>query len=193
YIGYGSFLRRAVTSDSVVGAETILRHFIAEGRNNFRILTSIDKNLELMSNSRFAALKRVFPDLGEDFLIKKYVYMFDDLKDIDPSMRNEDSFFKMGYSATAELLASDSSIEALFYHSDYFALGGSKFLLEKGIAIGKDVLVAGFNNTMAVKAYPFPISSVEQDVKSISRALIEESFNEQPVNLRIEPIVHIRR
>ena len=119
--------------------------------------------------------------------------MFDDLKDIGPSMRNEDSFFKMGYSATAELLASDSSIEALFYHSDYFALGGSKFLLEKGIVIGKDILLAGFNNTMAVRAYPFPISSVEHDVNRITQAMIEESFNDTPITLTIKPIIHIRK
>lgn len=193
YIGYSSSFRRTVNPDSISGAEAILRYFISEGRNNFRIVISHDKNLKLIANSRFAALARVFPELDENSLGKKHVHMLGDLLSMDENIREEDLLFSIGYSATAELLARDPDVQALSYSSDNFALGGAKYLLEKGIVIGKDILVAGFNNTMAVKAYPFPISSVEHDVKSISKALIEESFNDQPINMIIDPIVHIRR
>jgi DNA-binding LacI/PurR family transcriptional regulator len=192
YVGYNSDFKRTINFDSVSGAEAIFRYFIAEGRNNFRLL-SLGNTENYQSDSRFMGLKKVFPDLAEDILIKKYVYPFYEKKNEKEVLNNRELTFNAGYSATAEIFSRNSHIEALFYHSDYFALGGAKFLFEKGIVIGKDILVAGFNNTMAVKAYPFPISSVEHDVKKTSKALIEESFNDQPVKLSIESIVHIRR
>lgn len=192
YIGYNSPFRRTVNPDVIGGAESILQYFISEGKNNFRIIISHDKNLKLMDHTRFAALKNVFPDLTDEVLINKYVYMCDDFYATDVNIRDEDLIFNLGYSATAELLARDPSIQALSYGNDNFALGGAKFLLEKGFVIGKDILVAGFNNTLAIKAYPFPISSVEFNVKKICQALVEESLNEPPFKLKVEPIVHIR-
>jgi LacI family transcriptional regulator len=188
YIGYSSSFKRTVNPDSTTGAEAILRYFISEGKNNFRLLISRDKNISLISDTRFAALRRIFPDKAEDVLLNKYVIQIDMHRLI-----NENMFVDIGYSATAEAFAKDPDIQAIFYHVDYFALGGSRYFLENGITIGKDVLVAGFNNTMAVKFYPFPISSVEHDIKRISNILMEESFNDQPLNLIIDPIVHIRK
>lgn len=193
YIGYNSLFKRTITNDSIFGAEAILRYFIAEGRNNFRLLVFHDQSKNFKINSRFIALKKVFPDVPEDVLIKKYVFLFDSQQTMNEFSAKEDLFFEMGYSTTAEVLTRDPHVQALFYQSDYFALGGAKFLLEKGFLISKDILVAGFNNTMAIKSYPFPISSVEHNIKIISQAIIKEIFNDQPLDLMIEPIIHIRK
>ena len=138
---------------------------------------------------------RCFPSLSDATLAARHVEAI--ILPGDPPAKRSDNhpetLHSLGYAATKAALGRDPAIQALLYHSDYFALGGAKCLLERGLTIGKDVLVAGINNTSAVRLFPYPISSVEHDIKKIATALVEAAFSSEPCRLAINPIVHIRK
>lgn len=100
--------------------------------------------------------------------------------------------FDTGYRKTAELLARTPETDAIFYHSDYFALGGAKCLLDHGRVVGRDVLISGFNETRAVSTYPFPISSVSHDVPRIADRLLASFREESSGKFVIAPQVILR-
>lgn len=193
YIVYGSpgFLDRYVESDSASGAAAIIKFFLSRGKTNFRMLINPFLNDSPEANNRMRGLMAVLPDIDPQTLIKRYVIQ---ISKIENTMENQlDVFFKTGYEMTAALLADDPDIQAIFYLSDFYAIGGAKLLQERGFAIGKDIFLAGFNETPAVKNYPFPISSVEHDIKQITGIIIRESLNgNDPFSALIPPIVHIR-
>ena len=193
YIVYGAskFLNRYVENDSAFGVASIIKFFLSRGRNNFRMLIIPIPAGSPELNSRICGLMSVFPDIDEETLKRRYVIQLDE---IDNAATNPlDLFVKIGYEATAMILENDPGIQAIFYLSDFYALGGAKLFLERGYAIGKDILLAGFNETPAIKNYPYPISSVEHDIKKITEVIIRESLKENvPFNTLIPPIVHIR-
>lgn len=193
YIGYGGpgFLDRYVESDSASGVASIIKFFLSRGKTNFRMLINPFLNDSPETNNRICGLMSVFPEVDTQTLIKRYVIQ---MNRIDNTVENQlDVFVQTGYDMTAALLEEDPGIQAIFYLSDFFAIGGAKLLQERGLVIGKDILLAGFNETLAVKNYPYPISSVEHDIKQITGTIIRESLNENtPFTALIPPIVHIR-
>lgn len=163
-IGYdcGSFRKIAVgSSDSVA---EILRFFIDSGHENFRFFLGSSPLGE-----RLAGLCKVFPQTPIEELLKKYMVDLGDLEDHN----DIDSFTKLGYESTRQAFETDPSINGCFYLSDYFAMGGIRYLIETNRKIGSDVLVAGFNNIYAVRSFPLPISSVAHDIPALADALIE--------------------
>lgn len=193
YIVYGNpgFLDRYVESDSASGAASVIRFFLSRSKTNFRMLINPFLSDSPEMNNRMCGLMAVFPDIDVKILVKRYVIQMDKM---DNTVENQlDVFVKTGYDMTAALLEDVPGVQAIFYLSDYFAIGGAKLLRERGIVIGKDILLAGFNETAAVKNYLYPISSVEHDIKKITGIIIRESLNENlPFSALIPPILHIR-
>ncbi len=193
YIVYGppAFLNRSVDSDSPSGAASIIRFFLARGKSNFRLLINSCLGDSLATNSRVCGLMKVFPDIALKALERRYVVQMDNVDIAAPQPL--DLFVKAGYEKTAVLLKADPGIQAIFYLSDFFAIGGAKLLCERGFTIGKDILLAGFNETSAVKNYPHPISSVEHNIAKITETIVTESLKESlPFEAVIPTIVHIR-
>lgn len=180
-------LTRYVNVDTADGAMTIFRFFLDEGRN-FRLVCPInDLN---MKNTRIIALQRLFPELAYEQIIERYIFTTDGV-----DFRNADFAVELrtkGWKATSRIVRELPNVNALYFHNDLMALGGANFLARNGFEVGKDMLVAGFNNIQAVKFYPFPISSVEHDSEKIVSLLVEESLVTSPCQHIIEPIVHIR-
>ncbi|MEK6796364.1 MAG: LacI family DNA-binding transcriptional regulator [Spirochaetota bacterium] len=186
YLGYNATLDRNIISDTPAGVEKIIRYFIAQGRDRFRLLIDDDRE-SYAPNSRFAGLTRVFPDMPEDELWERYVFPLARI----PRDGMEDRFAS-GYATTRSLMEKAVDAAALFYFTDIYALGGAKWLVENGIAVGKDMLVAGFNNTEAVKYHPFPISSGDQDIDAVTDAIAENLFSDGPCGVTIVPNVVFR-
>ncbi len=187
YVVYGltKFMNRHVESDSASGVASIIRFFLSRGKGNFRML------MNPRLGSRLCGLRSVFPDMDLETLKRRYVVPMDK---IDTAEANPLTIFvKTGYDMTAMILEKDPAVQAIFYLSDPFALGGAKFLFERGFTIGRDILLAGFNETFAVKTCLCPISSVEHDIKKIAETIIRESLTgNTPFKALIPTIVHIR-
>lgn len=193
YVVFGGseFLDRYVESDSASGAAAIIRFFLSRGITNFRLLMTPLNGADFLTNSRICGLMAALPDVDVETL-RRYVF---EMESIDINENNcSELYFKIGYDATAKLLEKDPNVQAIFYKSDFFAVGGAKFLHERGRVIGKDILLAGFNDTSVVKKHIYPISSVEHDICRITKAIITESLKEEnsPFNVKVPTIVHIR-
>lgn len=185
YIGYNSTLDRNIISDTPAAVEMLLRYFIEKGRT-FKMI--IDEEREMYApNSRFRGLKRVYPEIQDDVLRERYVFPL-------RLITRSDSIdqFMSGYETTRALFGAYPEVNALFYLTDIYALGGTKWLIENGSAVGRDVLVAGFNNTDAVKYYAAPISSGDQNLPCIAAALTDYLFRDNPCEVKIKPLVHLR-
>jgi len=193
YIVYGSssFMNRYVESDTASGVTSIIRFFLSRGKSNFRMLINPIGKDTMSEHPRICGLMTAFPDVDVENLLKRYVIVMTET-DTAP-IKQLDIFVKAGYERTAMIIKENPEIQAIFYLSDFYAIGGAKLLLEKGFNIGKDILLAGFNESPAVRNYPYPISSVEHDIDKITTAITEESLKENsPFNILIPPIVHIR-
>lgn len=163
FVGMGTHFSRNVTVSAEPAVREILRFFLARRRENFRLLLPGD----FEHTSRFAALKTLFPQLSEEKLAERYCVR----------MRNDhtgvDELGRIGCEATRSVFEKDPGVSAIFYHSDYYAMGGLAFLQGAGRIPGKDVLIAGYNNIHAVRSCCFPISSVLHPTDENVEALIE--------------------
>ena len=157
--------RRNIVQDISGVCEEIFRFFLREGKKNFRFLLGYP-----IPQDRFQALQRIFPDIAEEELLKRYYVNLGSLLEHD----DIDLFARIGYQKTKETLEQDPSVDAFFYLSDYFAVGGVEYLMETGRKVGSDVLVAGFNNIHAVRTHYLPISSAEHAIDEITEGVIEE-------------------
>ena len=106
--------------------------------------------------------------------------------------RSPEDTTKLGYQLTRELLNRDPDTDAIFYFTDYYALGGAEYLLETGRKIGKDIRIAGYNNTTAVRCCPYPISSVGQNEEETVKLLLEFENGKKPCKIMQKPEIFIR-
>jgi LacI family transcriptional regulator len=183
-VGYGSAFSRKVRGDTSGSTAEIIRFFMAEGHRNFRLFLGDPAHPE-----RLAGLREVFPDLTEKQLQKKYLVDLGKLGTPD----DIDVFAELGYRTTKEAFQRDPSIDACFYLSDYFAVGGLRYLKESGRETGSDVLVAGFNNIHAVRTALVPVSSAAHDIPQLVDALIGEMTQTGPLERIIPTRTIIRK
>ncbi|MEI8245529.1 MAG: LacI family DNA-binding transcriptional regulator [Lentisphaerota bacterium] len=180
-------LKRYICVDSASGVLAIFRFFLNEGRN-FRLVCPV--NDLSMKNTRIIALLRLFPEQTFEQIVERYVFVIDAVELCKVDLIADLS--AVGREGTSRIVKALPQVNALYFMTDYVAIGGANFLIMNGFEVGKDMLVAGFNNVPAVKLYPFPISSVEHDLDRIVSLLVEESLVTTPCQHIIEPIVHIR-
>ncbi len=184
-VGLGKSWKRHVYIDSSAGIMKVFRFFLDEGRN-FRLVCPEDR---LDKNTRLTALQRLFPKLSKKQIIDCYIVPSSSIHSrqllaIDSSVA--------GWESAARIVKDYPEVNAIFFMTDYMAIGGANFLIRNGIEVGKDILVAGFNNIPAVRLYPYPISSVSHNLEKVVNLLAEESIITTPCQHVIEPVVHIR-
>jgi len=186
YIGFGTELDRNVYSDSASGIQEILKFFIAQKRKNFRLLL-LKPSGALHKDRRHAGLASVFPEVPLPQLVKKYVHYFK-----SGFTSSYDEMSSIGYDAVRILFAKDPSVNAVMFFTDYYAFGGLKYFAEKQIIPGKDVLVAGFDNTFIASHGVTPFTSCAQDTEKIAYSLTEHLFAAKPCSVPVKPLVFIR-
>ena len=84
-----------------------------------------------------------------------------------------DDLAEIGYRSTGKLLDQDPGVQAIFYHSDYLAVGGIQCLCDRGILPGEDILLAGVNNIHAIRNHVFPVSSISHDITQSVKIITE--------------------
>ena len=183
-IGFNADFKRNIYQGVSASAEAILRFFLSEGRINFKVLFG-----EGIDSERMQAVYRLFPDLSKDELLSRYYVGMGNLGEHN----DIDLFSRIGYEKTREVMENDPSVQALYYLSDYFALGGVRYLYEHGYRVGEDVAVGGFNNINAVRNHVCPISSGRHKLEEISDILVKEVDQSGELNKMCEPETIIRR
>ncbi|MFA7230808.1 MAG: LacI family DNA-binding transcriptional regulator [Victivallaceae bacterium] len=186
-VGFGNCLKRHVNVDSAAGIMTIIRFFVDEGRD-FRLVCP--SNSLRLDNTRIIALQRLFPELTFEQIVERYIFVTDAVDYYHADLAVD--LGAAGWTGACRIVKELPKVTALYFMTDYMAIGGANFLTSNGLQVGKDMLVGGFNNVQAVKLYPFPISSVEHDLNKLVSLLVEESLVNAPCQHIIEPIVHIR-
>ncbi len=170
-------LERTVMPDVTSGCEAVLRHLIASGVGQFRVIASMGET-EDGTNSRMTALSRCFPLLSGEELLRQYWHTIEIPVAAGDILAD---FARIGGEATDAVLDRHPGIQAIFYQSDYLAVGGIRTLYRRGIAPGRDIVVAGFNNIHAIRVSPFPAISIEHDTDATARLLFENAAGSAPV------------
>ncbi len=183
-IGYGGGFSRKIAVETGGSTAEIVRFFLESGHRNFRFFMGSPPHPE-----RLKGLHKVFPDLTEEQLRKKYLVDLGELGEHD----DIDTFAELGCRITKQAFELNPTIDACFYLSDYFAVGGLRYLIESGRKTGSEVLVAGFNNIHAVRTCPMPVSSAEHDIQAITEALISEMTQSGPLERLIPTRTIIRK
>lgn len=181
-IGYESEYDNDIYVDVESGMLQLLEHFRARGCTRIRAV--IEPEI-----CRCSALSRFFgrPINGQNPEVMPFQILRQSMEE-----NYVEQAFETGYRKTAELFRREPDVEAVFYHSDYFALGGAKYLIETGRKIGRDVLISGFNETRAVTTYPFPISSVSHDIPRVAELLVSHFREKNPGKFSVAPLAVIR-
>lgn len=173
-IGYGELFRRQVTSSVSTFIETTISMFLRKGRKNFCYFLSDSQKI-----SRVAAVRNLFPELTTDEIINKHI-RFLDFKEELPFLGNSffngtDLLVQCGYERTKMLMEERPETDAILYLSDYYMLGGVQYLTEKGVHIGKDILLCGSNNIDAVRNHIVPLASWEFNLEQMAKTLYKGS------------------
>jgi len=177
-----SDFRNTVDIDVEFGAVGLLEFFKKSGCRKIRSMIVDDP-------PRLRALEKVF---GRE-MVPEIARYFD--RGLVSTLDGEaflEKEIQAGYEFTRQLLKNEPETDAIFYLSDYFAVGGAKYIHETGRVIGKDILLSGYNNTRVVRAFPFPISSVDHNIVKMSETAVENFTKDEAQNVLIKPKVVIR-
>ncbi|MEU5282308.1 LacI family DNA-binding transcriptional regulator [Streptomyces asoensis] len=85
---------------------------------------------------------------------------------------------------------------AIFAVNDYSALGTMAVIRDRGLTVGKDVAVVGFNDTDMARDLPIPLTSVDTQPRRMGGAaaqlLLEKLAGKKVESLQVEPILRPR-
>jgi LacI family transcriptional regulator len=85
---------------------------------------------------------------------------------------------------------------AIFAVNDFAAIGAMGALRSRGLTVGRDIAVVGFNDTPIAAQLPIPLSSVRSPMLEIGKAavqLLRQVLNHEPVDsVRLEPVLQVR-
>jgi DNA-binding LacI/PurR family transcriptional regulator len=180
YIGYNAAqLRRNIYVDSSYAVQAFIEKFISEGRHNFKLMLP-DENL---GAGRLPGLFRSFPKENKDELISKYCVIISSTEYETLLVET----YQEGYDQTKKIIEIDNSIDGIIYLSDYYALGGAKYLFENDYKIGETIAICGYNNTQAVRFFSHPISTADHNIKNLCEKLIKNINSKCPINKKYKP------
>lgn len=134
-----------------------VKYLINKGHRNIAILLG-DIDDKGISIERFNGYKRAL--FEEDFLVNKRYIKYGKYD------------CKSAYEKTLELLEESKEVTAIFAISDLMAVGAAKAITDKGLRVGEDIALLGFDG-MDMTKYYFPgISTIEQPKERLAKESI---------------------
>lgn len=115
-------------------------------------------------------------------------------------VRGEGSF-EFGFYAAGELLSLPQDVRptAMVALNDFTAVGAMQYVKQKGLRVGRDVAVAGFDDSPMVQFIDPPLTSVRQPIDEAGHRIIpmlvsyiESGVPPDPLNILLEPQLVIR-
>lgn len=134
-----------------------VKYLISKGHRNIAILLG-DIEDKGISIERFNGYKRAL--FEEDFLVNERYIKYGKYD------------CKSAYEKTLELLEESKEVTAIFAISDLMAVGAAKAITDKGLRVGEDIALLGFDG-MDMTKYYFPgISTIEQPKERLAKESI---------------------
>jgi len=103
-----------------------------------------------------------------------------------------------GYAAAQTLLDQHPEMTALVACNDSMALGAMSAIQGRGLQVGEDIAVAGFDNIPAAEYANPPLTTIHQPIHEIAQRLVQmliEIIKEQPpadMQIVLEPLLVTR-
>lgn len=167
---------RTVTRQSVFGREAVFRYFRSRVGEDFRMVVPPD--LMTCDSIPMAALENIFPGVSREELGRRFMLPAFLLDENNMNLRY--SAYEWAYRNIVELAKANPEVKALAFMNDDYAIGAAAALQEAGYAVGKDILIAGFNNNIETTRYLLPVSSIEINIPRAAELLIEEAMKTGP-------------
>lgn len=135
-----------VVSNNFYGAYAAVKHLIGNGCKN---IAYISRPAYSTSYERYQGYTSALAEAGMN--------LDDRLVLFEPTFDTE----RPGYDSATQLLESGVTPDGIFCFNDGIAKGACEALGEKGLIVGKDVLVVGYDNTGVCESLPVKLTSVK--------------------------------
>lgn len=170
FVSTSPYFSRCVRWSVEQGMAEIFNYLYRKIGNRFRLAAW--RSELIGGNYRVEALAAMFPELSREELLERHIAVFDDYA---PPLteRDHDTLIRAGELLTAGVRKRYPETKGLCFSNDYYALGAAGFALKAGLEIGRDLYLAGFGDTLAVRCYTYPISSIALDLGKVTEALFE--------------------
>jgi LacI family transcriptional regulator len=149
--------RGRVMLDNFTGARVAMTHLLQQGHRKIVHLSG-----QVDFGDTIARMRGIEAALGD------FGMALDDIKIVNGIFHQE-----FGYTATAELLASDHDFTAIFAGDDDMAAGVLLALRDGGRRVPEDVSVMGFDDAFHAKHLWPPLTTVRQPVDTLGEAAAE--------------------
>lgn len=172
-----------VDVDGTQGMRLVAEHLIGLGHRDIACLAPPPDLL--FAEHRLIGLRQALEDHGLD--LAKHQVILGDLTQ------------KSGFEATMRLLDSTAPPTAIAACNDLMALGAMSAIQQRGLKVGKDIAITGFDNIpMAEHAHP-PLTTVHQPIYQIGKMVCDElirlicSEDKTPRQVILEPHLVVRQ
>jgi LacI family transcriptional regulator len=148
-----------VGSDNYMGGTMLAEHLIIQGYKKIGAILGGEKSTA--SNERFRAYKDVLRNNNIEL-------------DMDIVMYSN-ATFEEGFRLGEKLI--NKGIDSIFAINDTVALGVIKYCYLNGITIPKELGITGYDNIEHSSLLPIPLTTVDQNVKSVGEKTVELLMN----------------
>lgn len=158
-----------VVSNNFYGAYAAVKHLIGNG---CRKIAYISRPAYSTSYERYQGYTSALAEAGLD--MDERLVLFESTFDTE----------RPGYGSVSELLESGVTPDGIFCFNDGLAKGACEALSEKGLIVGKDVLVVGYDNTGVCESMPVKLTSVKfqtYDIGAGAAGLLLDMMNGETV------------
>lgn len=144
--------------DNILAAKEATQYLIDKGHNNIAMLLG-EKNDVGISGLRLEGYKEALKKNNIEFSEKNVLI--------------GDYSYEGAYKNTLEILNNRKDITAIFSISDIMAVGAAKAVLDKGLKVGEDISIMGFDGMDISKYYNPGITTVKQPKKQMANNSID--------------------
>lgn len=144
--------------DNIVAAQNVIKYIVEKGHKNIAIIIG-DENDVGISKLRLEGYKNAMEEAG--------------LKYDENNVFIGNYDYKGAYDSTKFILDNKKDITALFIISDIMAVGAAKAVSDKGLKIGEDISIVGFDGLDISKYYTPGIATVKQPKKDMAESSVE--------------------
>lgn len=146
----------SVDCDNLEGGRLATEHLLELGRKKIAFLGGIENALE--TKTRFEGYKKTLADAEIE---------------VDPSLIVYGDYTReSAYYAAKQLLEQNPDMDALFACSDTMAMGAMEIIREKGLSIGEDIAVVGFDDIPMAQFSCPSLTTVRQNIFKVGETLV---------------------
>jgi len=134
------------------GAYDVTEHFISLGHKKIACVGMTDRLS--VPRERLRGYKDALNKHGIE-INQQYIIRLGDVENV-------------GYDGTMRLMALSEPPTAIFYVNDYYAINAYKALVSKGLRIGKDIMISGFDDLPIADLINPSLTSVKSNLKALA-------------------------